>query len=105
MRDIIQLKKADIEDIKPEWYVKVVSELPEQGESGVLYALTGELDYKVYIWIGMWAEIENAGSEYQLVKSEWDATFDVVWPTIKKILDKGKGWIVDVKEIDEEEET
>lgn len=31
MSDMIQLTKADIEDIKPEWYVKVVSELPEQG--------------------------------------------------------------------------
>lgn len=102
MSDTIQLTKSDIENIKPMWHVKVVDELPEQGESGVLYVLSDGLGYKVYTWIGWWAEIECAASDYQLAKSEWDATFDVVWPTIKEILNKGNGWIVDIKEVDEE---
>lgn len=102
MSDTIQLTKAVIEDIKPKWYIKIVYELPEQGESGVLYALSDGLDYKVYIWIGSWAEIECAASDYQLAKHEWDIRFELAWPQIKEILDKGKDWIVEIKEESED---
>ena len=102
MSDMIQLPKSVVKDIKPAWSVKVVCELPERGESGVLYALTDELDYKVYNWIGRWVEIKDAASDYQLAKHEWDIRFELAWPQIKEILDKGKGWIVEVKEESED---
>ena len=88
-----------IQELKPEWHVKVTHELPEQGENGVLYFLSDGLNSKVYIWIGWWAEIETASSEYQLAKHAWDIHFELAWPQIKEILDNGKDWTVEIKEV------